>query len=108
VLEFRRKNSFRVSPPSKDEIPIMEEILLFPNYCNFVSRRRVLHIRLQTNPVSLNPIYSWNKTAKILNTSVTKVQRWHSAALEEVIFKAPRDRVSFVSNYFADVEILNI
>lgn len=101
IVEFRRKAKIRVPAPNKDEIPIMEEILLFPNYCSFVLRRRVLHLRLLTNPVTLRPINSWDKVAKRINTSVERSKRLHSAGLQEVIFKLPQCKAAAVADFFA-------
>lgn len=103
VLEFRRQIRVRVPAPNKDEIPIMEEILLFPNLCSFVGRRRVLHLRLLTNPVSGRPINSWEKTAARMNTSVDRAKRLHSAAINEVLFKLAPERANFVLQFFTDL-----
>lgn len=101
VLEFRAKLKIRVPAPSKDEIPIMDEILLFPNLCSFIGRRRVLHLRLLTNPVSLRPINSWEKISEKLNTSPERVKRWHTSGIEEVLFKLPEERKRIVCQFFA-------
>lgn len=104
ILEFRRNNRIRVSPPSKDEIPIMDEILLFPNLCCFILRRRVIHLRLLTNPVTLNPINSWNKVSKTLATSVPRSKRLYYSGLAEIADKIPPEKIRFIADYFAETE----
>jgi hypothetical protein len=105
VLEFRAQHRIRVPAPSKDEIPIMEEILLFPNYCSLVLRRRVLHLRLLVNPTSGRPINSWDKVAKRINTSVERSKRLHSAGLQEVLFKLPESKSEAVARFFAGISV---
>lgn len=108
ILEFRKAPKIRVPAPSRDEIPIMETILLFPNYCEFVNRRRVLHLRLLTNPFTMNPINSWNKISKELNSSIMRVQRWHYSGLIEASGKIPLETVNSVSKFFADLPLLEL
>lgn len=103
ILEFRQKIRVRIPPPSNDEIPIMDEILLFPNLCEYVNRRRVIHLRLLTNPLTLNPINSWNKIATKINTSVPKAKRFYYSGINETITKLSDCRISRVSDYFAKI-----
>lgn len=102
VLEFRNKLRVRIPPPSNDEIPIMDEILLFPNLCEAVNRRRAIHLRLLTNPITLNPINSWNKIAAKLHTSVPKAKRFYYSGITETLAKLPDCRIARITDYFAN------
>lgn len=102
ILEFRQKIKVRIPPPSNDEIPIMDEILLFPNLCEFVNRRRVIHLRLLTNPVSGNPINSWEKISRILRTSVPRTKRFYYSGITEIGGKLSNEKIAKIGGFFAD------
>lgn len=93
ILDFRRSVPLRASGPSKDEIPIMDEILLLPNLASDVIRRRILHVRLLIHPIRGHNLYSWTSVSKILHSSPKRVKRLHSLALLEVSRKVPTNQV---------------
>jgi len=93
LLEFRKDNPLRASGPSKDEIPIMDEILTLPRYCTDPFKRRVLQSRALVHPINGRNLYSWGKIARILSRDPKTVKAWHTSGLKEVCNKAPQASV---------------
>lgn len=89
VLQFRRGDPIRVSPPTSAEITLTEEILRLPNLCSDKTRRRILHARALTHPVSGRNLTSWRRLAEILGRSEQTVKSLHTKALEEVVRRVP-------------------
>lgn len=101
LLEFRRHLTQRAPPPPADEITIVDEIITFPNYCNDVKLRRILHLRSLVHPIRFNHLYSWTKLSKMFETDRRRVARWHEIGLEEVAKKADKKKICLIANYFA-------
>jgi hypothetical protein len=88
VLEFRKIAPLRASAPSKDEIPLVDEILTFPSVCKDIYTRRVLHVRALVHPVNHRYLYKWTRIAELLHTDRQTVRNWHAKGLREVVAKA--------------------
>jgi len=93
VLTFRGRLPLRAAAPDKDEIPLVDEILLFPNLCSQVHVRRVLHARALVHPLNQRHLFPWSRIAKLLHSDHKQVQRWHRKGLEEVVSKVDRSKV---------------
>lgn len=100
VLEFRKKPKFRIPPPSKDEIPIIDEIILLPNLIEDRIRRMIVHSRMLVNPISGNHIRSWNMLAKKFHSNNKIIQAKYNAGLEEICFKIPRNQMHRLQSFF--------
>lgn len=100
VLKFRGGMSLRASAPSKDEIPLVDEILLLPNVCQRSVVRRILHARALVNPINGRYIYNWSRLAKLLQLDRQSVKRQHTNGLIEVVKRAPSDRVCRIHLFF--------
>lgn len=101
VLDFRRGLALRAVAPNKDEIDIVDEILLFPNVCTDVIVRRVLHTRALVHPLNGRHLFPWTRIAKLLSTDHKHVQRWHARGLTEVVAKLETARVCRVSAFLS-------
>lgn len=93
TLEFRPNITLRALAPSRDEIPIMDEILSLPNTCTRVEVRRILHKRALINPVRGTYVYSWREIADILDMKQSAAKRLHREGLVEAARKADPGRV---------------
>lgn len=93
ILEFRKNAPLRASGPSKDEIPIMDEILLWPNLSTVEIRRRVLHARLLVHPIRGHNLLSWARLAKKIGSDPRTLKRAHEIGLIEVGRKIPESHV---------------
>jgi hypothetical protein len=93
ILDFRNMTPLRAPGPSKDEIPIMEEILTLPALCSDPLKRRVLHSRALIHPVNSRHLYSWRKIALLLGRDAKTIKTWHTFALSEVCRRATNGSV---------------
>jgi hypothetical protein len=98
ILDFRAGISFRAAAPSKDEIPVVEEILTLPAFCREHKVRRVLHIRALIHPINGRYMYNWMKVAKMLETNRATAKSWHAKGLVEVIANAPREKICLIGH----------
>jgi hypothetical protein len=89
VLKFRGEQAIRAGAPSKDEIPIMDEILLLPSFCRRVVVRRTVRLRTLVHPVNNRHLFPWRKIAAILKSDSKTVRNWFSLGLNEIIERAP-------------------
>jgi len=102
VLNFRSALPLRASAPSSEEIPIVDEILLLPNTCSDVYKRRLLHARSLVHPISHKYLYRWTRLAEILHTSPARVKSLHSKGLTEAARKADKSRVCRIATFFRE------
>src|SRR5579864_2946310 len=93
ILDFRGYEPLRANAPSKDEIPIMDEILTLPALWSDSLKRRVLHSRALVHPLNGPNLYSWAKVAQLVGRDPKTVKAWHTAGLAEVCRKAPQDKI---------------
>jgi len=89
------------SGPTKDDIPIMDQILLLPNLCEDVEIRRVLRLRSLIHPLRDNHVYSWTRIAKVLHSDRRAVARLYDKGLEETADKIDYMSVRKITNYFS-------
>ena len=93
LVKFRGQLPLRVNGPSKDEILIMDEILLLHNLSEYVVRRRLIHCRSVVHPITGRNIYSWRRIAKLLKSDPKVVHRWYDLGLLEVSRRVPPEQV---------------
>lgn len=101
VLQFRGRLRLRAVAPNKDEIAIVDEILLLPNLCSEIRIRRVLHVRSLVHPLNGRHLYPWRRIAKLLATDHKQIKRWHVRGLEEVTAKADPAKVCLIAQSVA-------
>lgn len=89
VLEFRRYLPVKSLAPSKDEIPIMEEVLQLPCLCPDVKGRRILHMRCLIHPITRRHLFTWKRASEKLQSDPRTLQRLHEKSLETVAKVAP-------------------
>lgn len=103
--KFERLNhglgSLRATSPSKDDIPIMDTILTWPNRCEKVLIRRVLHARSLVNPITDRHVYGWTRLGKLLQSDRKTIKRWHETGLEETADKLNDREIWLIREYFA-------
>lgn len=90
----------RANGPSKDEIPIMDLILLLPNSCPNILGRRVLHARALVHPVHGRPLYPWTQIAKLLHSDRRRVKRLWEDSLDIAAERADPDSVCRIAAFF--------
>lgn len=93
ILAFRGNAPIRAGAPSKDEIPLMDEILLLPNLSPKELHRRVLHARLLMHPIRGYHLISWAKLARRLRSDPKTIKRYHAWGLDEVTSRMPQKQV---------------
>ncbi len=83
----------RPPPPSKDDIPLIDEIfsliLLTPN----IIERRVLNSRALIRPINQRYLYSWRKIALMIASDPKTAKSIHRKGLEKIAAEVARDRV---------------
>ena len=100
VLNFRGGMSLRANAPSKEEIPLVDDILLLPNVCKEQRVRRILHARALVNPVNGRYLYNWSRLAKLLQSNRDAIKRQHEKGLIEVIRKTPPGQICRIAVFF--------
>ncbi len=100
VLEFRRGLAARAMAPSAKEIPMMEEILTFPNMCSHETTRRIIHDRLLMHPIKMTHLYTWADIAKTFKMKTYKVSYLHKLGLMEICEKAKPEHVCRIATSF--------
>lgn len=91
----------RVPKPSKDEIPIMDEILLLPLVVGNVTTRRIIHARLLVTPLGGRHLYPWTRLAKLLHTDRRTVAHRHAQGLVEISEHAEPTKICLIFSFFA-------
>lgn len=104
VTEFRNNQRIRISGPTSAEIPIMEEILLLPNICEWVKIRRVIHARSLIHPFTERHLYSWDRIAKKLETHPVTARRWYKKGLNEIVIKANPQKVCLIADFIREAQ----
>lgn len=93
LLEFRKGIELRALAPTRDEIPIVDEILSLPNVCFVVKKRRVLHKRALIHPIHGTYLHSWREIADMIDEKQSTTKRFHREGLEEAARKADPAKV---------------
>lgn len=101
ILKFRGTLSPRAAAPNKDEIDVVDKILLFPNVCSDPLTRRILHVRALVHPINGRHLYPWRRIGKLLRTDHKTVKRRHQHGLLEAVDKIPYVKVCEVK-YFME------
>ena len=102
VLQFRGGVPLRAAAPSSTEIPIVDEILTFPNVCERDYIRRTLHARSLVHPLNGRYLYKWSRIATLLDVKPTTVKVWHRNGLKEMAEKLEKSRICRVAAFFAE------
>lgn len=105
ILTFRRALPVRVGAPTPKEIPIVDEILQFPNACERAVVRRILHVRSLMHPVRGTYLYKWSRIAELLDVKVYTVKRLHVEGLKEASEKADPKRVCRITAFFSETAL---
>lgn len=116
VLEMRKTISVRGLSPSPEEIDLMDKILLLPSYIEprgatdpkldeGFRRRRIIWLRLITNPVTQRPKINWDKVARLESISVYKAQQYHTKGLREILAKTPVSCLSKLEEKFGQISV---
>lgn len=100
ILSFRAAIPIRAGAPSSTEIPIVDEILLLPNVCDDIYKRRILHARSLVHPISRRYLYNWKRISELLHTSPSIVKSLHVKGLKEACMKADPEHVCRIASFF--------
>lgn len=98
VLQFRKGTSLRANAPTNAEIPLVDEILLFPNYCSRINHRRIIHVRSLIHPVNGRNLYSWSRIAKLFHSNPQNIKRMYNSGMNEVCDKLPQSKVCLIAS----------
>lgn len=96
----------RAPTPAREEIPIMDEILLLPNVIKDAVTRRVVQSRTLVTPISGRHIYPWTQIARLLHRDPRTIMAMHRKGLDEIVTSAPEAKVCRISSFFADAGFL--
>ena len=99
ILSFRGQLPLRAAAPSRNEIDMVDEILLLPNACPDVFARRILHVRALVHPINGRYLYPWRRIAKLLRSDHKTVKRQHKRGLRDVLQHARPEAVCGVAKF---------
>jgi hypothetical protein len=102
VLDFRGNIPLRASAPSKEEIPIMDEILLLPNLCNYDIYRKLLHYRMLVHPISGRHLRSWRWLGRKLHCDHKTAMYKHEMALQDCAARISNEIVIRLQDLLSD------
>lgn len=97
--DTKRSAQIRALAPSSAEIPIVDVIILLPNYCQMPEVRKVLHWRAQVHPLRGTHLLKWTWIADKLSVKTYTAKRWHKNGLTEVIDKTPKETVCRIAAF---------
>lgn len=97
ILNFRAGIVLRSLAPSSTEIPLMDEILLLPNFCFSTNRRRVVRLRTLVDPLNSHYVFSWARIAEKLDSGPRAIKHMYLLGLEEISRKVPPAQVCRIS-----------
>lgn len=95
VVQFRARIGLRIAAPGPNEIGLMEDILLLPNYIlvtdEVYTRRMRKTVRKRTllHPITGRRLYNWRRIADELETSGYQVKRYYTRGIERICTTAP-------------------
>lgn len=85
VTTFRGGLPLRAAAPNKDEVAMVDKILLLPNVIARTNVRRVVHVRCLIHPINYRHLYSWVRISRLLHTSPYTAKAWHKRGLNEIL-----------------------
>jgi len=99
------KPTLRLTRPAKDEIPVMDEILAFPNLVSNVTQRRIVQCRSLVLPINGRYLYSWRRIARLLSINHQTAISWHGKGLEEIARKAEPSKICLIREFLSDNQL---
>jgi len=83
----------RPPPPSKDEIPFVDEILDLILLVPIERQRRILNARSLINPTTGRYIFPWSKISFLLHSDPRTIKNLHKKGLEFIAGRLSEDTV---------------
>ena len=67
--------------PSRLDIELMDEALVWPSLIPNLTTRRIVSARSMVHPVTDRPVFNWQRLSKALDADVRAIKRWHMEGL---------------------------
>lgn len=116
VLNIKKTLPVRALAPSSEEIDLMDKILALPASIKPAGaenprldegyrRRRIIWLRLLTNPITQRHKINWYKVAELEHISVYKAQQYHEKGLREIWVRTPDSHLANLEKRFEEISV---